>query len=109
MINKEAFIKAVTAIIERQKLCGKLSSDLETLGINLTSDPLEDMLVETLDAALDLGTTPGFGLVSWWLYDCSRTRAIGEPARFRWDAKNYLISSPEELYDLAVICKWIQP
>lgn len=102
MIAKAPFVKGLNAILERRKQYNKIKDGIEAFGINLCADPLEDVLVDTLDAALDLDVPPQNGWVSWWLYDCSLCHSSGKPASTNLNGKEYQIATPEELYDFCL-------
>lgn len=102
MIAKEPFATAVRALLDRQKHRDEVYRPLQKLGIDITSDPMEDAMVDLLDASLCLTNPPAGGLVSWWLYDCSFMVKDKGHAIMPLGDTEHIVGNPEELYDLAV-------
>ncbi|KAA0888727.1 hypothetical protein [Oryzomonas rubra] len=101
MISKQEFVKALNAILAREALRNKIDNDMAGIGIGIIADPLEDALVDVLDATLDLNHPPKDGIVSWWLYECSAVTAP-RVGKCSIGDKDYTITTPEELYDYAM-------
>lgn len=102
MLSREAFLKAMHVILEREKRLMKISPDLRALGVELLDDPLEEILIDTLDSALETNLPEHHGVVSWWMYDCGISRAKGEPAIATIKGKEFKIITPENVYDYAL-------
>ena len=102
MIAKEPYVAALKEILKRQAARDKLHKPLAELGIDISSDPLEDAMVTLMDAALNMPDMPTGGFTSWWLYDCSMSRGKGIPTKLRLDDRELTAGTPEELYDMAV-------
>lgn len=111
MIPKDLFVKGMNCLLRQEELMDQLSDGLREMGLAFNGeDRREDLLVELLDAGLDLDLPPSHGgMVSWWLYDCSRDRKIGAGGHVMIAGRSYRITTPEELYDFAVAYKELQP
>lgn len=106
MIAKEPFVAALNAILERERHRHASRKHLEAIGIDIIADPLEDVIVTLLDAALDADVPKAHEFVSWWLYDSSRTReGKGKGPFIKIGKKKHYAKTPEQLYDAVVAYK----
>ena len=98
MISKETFCKAISLVLEQEKINDAFSAALQKVGDGPYVFGTPNRYFDALMLVLKEAVNDQYDYISWWLYEGAPTYEVSTAD----NTKTWFLKEPEDLYDFIV-------